>query len=508
MRPPQRPLSPGWVAGSVRARHMLARRLGRGRVGARPAPVARRGAGALAGSAYGRALPPGHGPRRRPARGRGDDALARARARGLDAAARRSSRSARSPPGSRSPTSTTASPISRGADGRRRSSSAASSTRGRASPGAQSAGELRAVLVGHAVGRPGHRRCRRGSRWRCACRGRRRVLDAVDGGGGVGGRRRRAAAGPRAAARRPAGRRALSARARPASDRAGRRRRRRRGAARGACRPRRVGPRGASTSRPSSGAAEGAWWRRVEADAERLARSAHLGRRGARSGSVVLLGVDAWRTAAALEAAARGGRGVGDGGLRGPLPDAGLPAPMSRVALVAPESRLRAMLVVAGRVGERRARRAAAGARGRGGRGAAAPGARRARASRRAAPVHRRRARRPRAARARGDGATSWPARWSSRAARHRRCAAGGFAVLVGWAPSDALPGLSAAAGRGRRRGRRARRGRRSWSRRRCCARSASRGRSGRSWTPTARRATPTSTRRRSRPSRSWSCSG
>jgi len=55
--------------------------------------------------------------------------------------------------------------------------------------------------------------------------------------------------------------------------------------------------------------AEVAWWRRVEADAEQLARSALLGRQ-ALIGSVVLLAVDAWRTAAALEVAARGGRGA------------------------------------------------------------------------------------------------------------------------------------------------------------------------------------------------------
>jgi hypothetical protein len=54
--------------------------------------------------------------------------------------------------------------------------------------------------------------------------------------------------------------------------------------------------------------AEVGWWLRVESDAERLARSVHLGR-AAVMGSVVLLGVDAWRTAAALEVAARGGAG-------------------------------------------------------------------------------------------------------------------------------------------------------------------------------------------------------
>jgi hypothetical protein len=55
--------------------------------------------------------------------------------------------------------------------------------------------------------------------------------------------------------------------------------------------------------------ADAGWWLRVESDAERLARSVHLGR-AAVIGSIVLLAVDAWRTAAALEVAARGGAGA------------------------------------------------------------------------------------------------------------------------------------------------------------------------------------------------------
>lgn len=51
---------------------------------------------------------------------------------------------------------------------------------------------------------------------------------------------------------------------------------------------------------------EAAWWRRVEADAERLTRSAQMGLASV-VGCVALLGVDAWRAAAALEVAARGG---------------------------------------------------------------------------------------------------------------------------------------------------------------------------------------------------------
>jgi hypothetical protein len=52
--------------------------------------------------------------------------------------------------------------------------------------------------------------------------------------------------------------------------------------------------------------AEAWWWRRVEADAGALARHAHLGM-PAVVGSIVLLGVDARRAAAALEVVARGG---------------------------------------------------------------------------------------------------------------------------------------------------------------------------------------------------------
>ena len=52
--------------------------------------------------------------------------------------------------------------------------------------------------------------------------------------------------------------------------------------------------------------AETAWWRRVDADATRLAADAHLGM-AAVVGCIALLGIDGRRTAAALEVAARGG---------------------------------------------------------------------------------------------------------------------------------------------------------------------------------------------------------
>ena len=52
--------------------------------------------------------------------------------------------------------------------------------------------------------------------------------------------------------------------------------------------------------------AEASWWRRVAADATRMARHAHLGM-PAVVGSIALLGVDGRRTVAALEVAARAG---------------------------------------------------------------------------------------------------------------------------------------------------------------------------------------------------------
>lgn len=52
--------------------------------------------------------------------------------------------------------------------------------------------------------------------------------------------------------------------------------------------------------------AEAAWWRRVEQDAERLAYGGQLGR-AIIIAAIALLAVDGWRTAGALEVAARGG---------------------------------------------------------------------------------------------------------------------------------------------------------------------------------------------------------
>lgn len=51
---------------------------------------------------------------------------------------------------------------------------------------------------------------------------------------------------------------------------------------------------------------EAAWWRRVEHDADALARDPQLGR-PTLIGSIVLLAVDGWRAGGALESAARGG---------------------------------------------------------------------------------------------------------------------------------------------------------------------------------------------------------
>jgi hypothetical protein len=60
VRTAQRPLTPGWVAGSVRARHMLARRLGREESRALAASASfERALAVLSGSAYGRSVRPG-----------------------------------------------------------------------------------------------------------------------------------------------------------------------------------------------------------------------------------------------------------------------------------------------------------------------------------------------------------------------------------------------------------------------------------------------------------------
>ena len=59
MRQADRPLTPGWVAGSVRARHMLARRVGRGPAFALAAsPSLDAALAMLSGSAYGRFVRP------------------------------------------------------------------------------------------------------------------------------------------------------------------------------------------------------------------------------------------------------------------------------------------------------------------------------------------------------------------------------------------------------------------------------------------------------------------
>jgi hypothetical protein len=55
--------------------------------------------------------------------------------------------------------------------------------------------------------------------------------------------------------------------------------------------------------------AEAAWWRRVEHDGFRLLRDARFGP-SRLLGAAAVLAVDAWRVRAALEVAARGGKGL------------------------------------------------------------------------------------------------------------------------------------------------------------------------------------------------------
>ena len=87
--------------------------------------------------------------------------------------------------------------------------------------------------------------------------------------------------------------------------------------------------------------AQARWWAKVESDATRLLARSRPGPAPVVGGGA-LLAVDAWRTQAALEVAARGGQA------RRPLMlwrDRFLPERMRRVAMVTPRSQLRSVLV-------------------------------------------------------------------------------------------------------------------------------------------------------------------
>ena len=304
MRATQRPLTPGWVAGSVRARHMLLRRLGRD--GARSLAAAGsldEAVGVLSGTAYGRAVSAGM-----------DLATAQR------AIAETTLWHVRvlvgwAPPRAVESVRALAAWFElvniedrlaylRGGAPAAPFALGGLSSAGPRLAGVQSAGELRALLGASPWGDPGTDDAI-GLALRMSWA--RRVLDAVEEAeawacGAVAlllARELLLAGRPpgELLAGRPPG---VGSRWPQAPDLAGLRR----------LLPSRASWVLAGIDQPSElWRAEVEWWRRVEADAEQLARSAHLGR-AALIGSVVLLAADAWRAAAALEVAARGGRGA------------------------------------------------------------------------------------------------------------------------------------------------------------------------------------------------------
>jgi hypothetical protein len=303
MRQADRPLTPGWVAGSVRARHMLARRIGRGPATALAASASLEDALAiLSGSAYGRFVRPGM------------DLAAAQRAVAETVLWNVRVMSGWAPPGALEPVRALAAwfelvnledrlaylaggelpvPFALGGLGAAWSHVA----------GAQSAAELRAALAGSPWGDPGGDDAagiRLGLRFAWA----RRVLRSVEAAGAWAAgavallvARERFLAQREAAdllGRRPPG---LGAAWAEAGDVA---------ALRAVLPPSAAWVLRGVEDPAGLWRAEVAWWRQLEEDAGRLAGQALLGR-GAVIGTVVLLGVDAWRVAGALEAAARGG---------------------------------------------------------------------------------------------------------------------------------------------------------------------------------------------------------
>jgi hypothetical protein len=303
MRQADRPLTPGWVAGSVRARHMLARRVGRGPATALATSASLEDALAiLSGSAYGRFVRPGID------LGTAQRAIAETVLWNVRVM------SGWTPPGALEPVRALAAwfelvnledrlaylaggelptPFVLGGLGAAWSHVA----------GVQSAAELRAALAGSPWGDPGGDDAA-GIRLGLRLAWARRVLRSVEEAGAwAAGAVALLVARELFLAHHEAG--DLLARRPPGVGVAW------------------AGPGDVAALRevlPPSAAwvlrdvedtaglwrAEVAWWRQVEEDATRLAGQPMLGR-GAVIGTVVLLGVDAWRVAGALEAAARGG---------------------------------------------------------------------------------------------------------------------------------------------------------------------------------------------------------
>lgn len=303
MRQPDRPLTPGWVAGSVRARHMLARRLGRGPASALAASGSLEDALAiLSGSAYGRFVRLGM------------DLAAAQRAVAETVLWNVRVMSGWTPPGALGPVRALAAwfelvniedRLSYLAGGELPAPFVLGGL-GAAWPhvaGAQSAAELRSALAGSPWGEPGGEdaaEIRFGLRLGWARRALASVDEAVDWAAGAVALlvARELFLANRAAAdllaRRPPG--VGSAWAGAAGV----------GALREALPPQAAWVLRDVEEPADLWRAEVAWWRCVEEDAARLAGQSLLGR-AAVIGTVVLLGVDGWRVAGALEAAARGG---------------------------------------------------------------------------------------------------------------------------------------------------------------------------------------------------------
>ncbi len=303
MRSRQRPLSPGWVAGSVRARHLLARRFGREAALALAGSTSLEEAvSVLAGTAYGRSVRPGM------------DLAAAQRALGETALWHVRVLAGWTPPRGLEPVRALAAWFELANIEDRLAYLAGGEMPAPFALGglatvwprlaaAQSAAEVRTALVGSPWGDPGAddpAAIGLGLRIAWARRVLGAVEEAVDWAAGAVAlllARELFLAGRSAgllAARRPPG--VGSAWPRASSL----------GALREALPPQAAWALSGVDEPGELWRGEAAWWRRVEQDGARLAREPHMGRATV-IGCVVLLGVDAWRTAGALESAARGG---------------------------------------------------------------------------------------------------------------------------------------------------------------------------------------------------------
>ncbi|HEY7250030.1 MAG TPA: hypothetical protein VIG37_06010 [Methylomirabilota bacterium] len=301
MRLAQRPLTPGWVAGSVRARHLLARRLGREQALALARSASLEdGLALLAGSAYGRSVRAGM------------DLASAQRAVGEATLWHLRVLAGWVPPRALEPVRALAAWFElaniedrlaylAGGEPREPFALGGLATVWPRVAGAQSSAEVRAALVGSPWGDPGAddpAAIGLGLRFAWG----RRVLGAIEEADWAVGAmallvaRELFLAGRTAesvAARRPLG---LGS-AWPSASNVR--------ALRDLLPPQAAWALHGVEEPADLWRGEVAWWKRVELDGERLARAPHLGRATV-IGCVVLLGVDAWRTVGALEAAARG----------------------------------------------------------------------------------------------------------------------------------------------------------------------------------------------------------